>query len=54
MIRAMNETLRRILSAPRRLLRWLVDGDPHGMANDGQHDGGQHGAVNQGLANTQY
>jgi hypothetical protein len=50
----MHKTLRRILSAPRGILRWLIDGDPYGMASDRQQDGGQHGAVNQGLANTQY
>jgi hypothetical protein len=51
---AMHKTLLRILSAPKGIMRWLLDGDPHGMATDRRSDGGQHGAVNHGLANNQY
>jgi hypothetical protein len=51
---AMHKPLLRLLSVPRRVLRWLMDGDPHGMAESRRPEDGQHGAVNQGLANNQY
>ena len=51
---AMLKALVRMLSVPRRILGWLMDDDPYGMAEDRQPEGGQHGAVNQGLANTQF